>query len=233
MKISPTTLHFFPSSSSRGFFLWTAALDEFTVSGDFVLTGAAWVRRLGFLWVFLSSDTCFRPTDEQYEEKWCTGRNIADIYSCRVLNSSALTRNVQCSCFYQSLGSGGDPPLVISRPWLSWANSAECWAAGPPAWAWVSSSAKTGGGPGGGGGGGGHGALAAVGGSNRQDGAIGPWRDGASQLLDSNIALWPSPKKTAVPGNLWIIAVETSVTSRGEYCKGHSLKLVLNNLFYE
>lgn len=81
------------------------------------------------------------------------------------------------------------PPLVISMPWLSWANNAECWGATPPAWGWESSSVKTGGGPGGGGGGGGQGALGAVGGSNRQAGAMGPWRDGESQMLDSNIAL--------------------------------------------
>lgn len=48
---------------------------------------------------------------------------------------------------------------------------------------------KAGGGPGGGGGGGGQRALGAVGGSNRQAGAMGPWRDGESQMLDSNTAL--------------------------------------------
>lgn len=44
---------------------------------------------------------------------------------------------------------------------------------------------KTGGGPGGGGGGG----QGALGGSNRKGGAMGPWREGESQMLGSNIAL--------------------------------------------
>lgn len=69
VNISRTTLHFFPSSSSRGGLFWTAALGEFTVPGDFVLVGVACERRLGFLWDFFSSDTCFRPTDGKYEEK--------------------------------------------------------------------------------------------------------------------------------------------------------------------
>lgn len=67
------------------------------------------------------------------------------------------------------------PPLVISMPWLSCANRAECWAPPLPIWDWDSSSVKTGGGPGGGGGGGGETeALAEVAVSHRKGGAIGP-----------------------------------------------------------
>lgn len=51
---------------------------------------------------------------------------------------------------------------------------------------------KTGGGPGGGGGGGGQGTLGAVGGSNREAGAMGPWREGEGEILHSSIVLWPS-----------------------------------------
>lgn len=65
-------------------------------------------------------------------------------------------------------------PLVISMPWLSWANRAECWAPALPIWDWKSSSVKTGGGPGGGGGW--QGVLGAVVVSHRKGGAIGPWK---------------------------------------------------------
>lgn len=63
-------------------------------------------------------------------------------------------------------------------PWLSWANSAACWFPVAAAWGCGPSSAKTGGGPGGGGGGGGPGALWMVGDSNKEGGAIGPWKEG-------------------------------------------------------
>lgn len=65
------------------------------------------------------------------------------------------------------------PPLVISMPWLSCANRAECWAPPLPIWDWESPSVKRGGGPGGGGGG--QEALGEVVVSHRKDGAIGPW----------------------------------------------------------
>lgn len=66
-------------------------------------------------------------------------------------------------------------PLVMSMPWLSWANKAECWGDSLPVWGLESSSVKTGGGPGGGGGGGGgQGALDAGDESKRDTGAMGP-----------------------------------------------------------
>lgn len=155
---TPTTLHFFPSSSSRGVFFGAAALGEFTLSGDFVLTAAVCERRPGFLWVFWSSETCFRPAD-------------AEKHHCYHVQVHHFTW-----CSHQPANSGANPPLVISVPWLSWANSSACCAPWPPAWGWGLSSVKTGGGPGGGGGGGGQGALGPAGESNKEGGAMGPWK---------------------------------------------------------
>lgn len=71
---SHTTLHFFPSSSSRGGLFWATGWGVFTLVGVFVLIGVACERRLGFLWVFWSSDTCFRPSNENKMPK--VSRNI-------------------------------------------------------------------------------------------------------------------------------------------------------------
>jgi len=56
-----TTLHFLPSSSSSAGLFWGAV--PASEPGLLPLARDAWLgeRRLGFLWVFLSSDTCFRP----------------------------------------------------------------------------------------------------------------------------------------------------------------------------
>lgn len=48
---------------------------------------------------------------------------------------------------------------------------------------------KTGGGPGGGGGGG-QGALGAAEGSNREAGAMGPWGEGESHIIETNVTFW-------------------------------------------
>ena len=110
----------------------------------------------------------------------------------------------------------------MSMPWLSWANSAECWAIAPPAWDWESSSVKTGGGPGGGGGGGGW--QGALGGSKREGGAMGPWRDEESQILDSDTVIMT--ENTAVPGDQRSAAVVTSLSSRGSITQEISSSMV-------
>lgn len=69
VDISHTTLHFFPSSSSKAGLFWATGRGVFTVLGVFVLIGVACTCRLGFLWVFWSSDICFRPCDEKYQTK--------------------------------------------------------------------------------------------------------------------------------------------------------------------
>lgn len=59
----PTTLHFFPSSSRTGeCFLagaWAVEKELWLLDGEACVL--SWVRSAGFLCVFCSSDTCFKP----------------------------------------------------------------------------------------------------------------------------------------------------------------------------
>lgn len=64
-----TTLHFFPSSSKTGgWFCWGEFLGEVGLGVWLFVgerTGGPWARRLGFLWVFWSSETCRSPKKQQ------------------------------------------------------------------------------------------------------------------------------------------------------------------------
>lgn len=64
-----TTLHFFPSSSKTGAwlccgeFLGEVGLGVWLFAGE--RTDGHWARRLGFLWVFWSSETCRSPKKKE------------------------------------------------------------------------------------------------------------------------------------------------------------------------
>lgn len=83
---------------------------------------------------------------------------------------------------------------------------------------------KTGGGPGGGGG---QGALGAAGGSNREEGAMGPWGGEEHQTLDAALCikgLWAFHERRQKHNRcLWKTAVVTLTSSRGSREKLHSI----------
>lgn len=69
-----TTFHFFPSSSSTGGSVRVGVADAAGLAALEAKgfgperTGAPWLLRLGFLWVFWLSDTCFSPAGVR--ERW-------------------------------------------------------------------------------------------------------------------------------------------------------------------
>lgn len=110
---------------------------------------------------------------------------------------SAYKNNKLVLC---SSGRAADQPFVMSVPWLSWENNAECWAATPSPWGLESSSMKTGGG----GGGGGQGALWAGEESKREAGAIGPCER--------------KEVKVRITFSFFILSCSTEYVQQGEYC---------------
>lgn len=87
-----TTLHFLPSSSrTGGSFLTGCFWEGLIVEEGFgavkgfgpVLIGPPWFFSVGFLWVFMSSDTCFKPRRD-------TAMSFQD-WVIKVLDSKAST----------------------------------------------------------------------------------------------------------------------------------------------
>lgn len=100
-----TTLHFFPSSSKTGAwfccgeFLGEVGLGVWLFVGE--RTDGPWARRLGFLWVFWSSETCRSPKKKRVlvKESLLSNPKSAHIEAWKICFVSVLLYSLKLHFF--------------------------------------------------------------------------------------------------------------------------------------
>ena len=116
-----TTLHFFPSSSSKGgCFLFCFFFEEpwcLDLEGE-ACCDPPWVRRTGFLWVFWFSPTCFRP--EKGSHHVCSGNytplsfSVSTVHFYLWMNMVSMGSRTFCSLVIVATASRSSTAAALS-----------------------------------------------------------------------------------------------------------------------